>query len=113
MGIEERIEQGSRKRRDGIEGLGVVVYATRFDRANTVTDAIAAFEGKTGDQLEQAPVELKIAGRVVAVNRFGKAGSLRLSDGATRIQIFIRKDVVSELDFAVYKKLDIGDYVGV
>ena len=36
-----------------------------------------------------------------------------ISDGAARIQVYLRKDSLSERDFALFKLLDFGDYVGV
>ena len=53
------------------------------------------------------------AGRILAIRTFGKAGFLQLSDGRSRIQVYVRQDSVPELDFQVFKLLDLGDWVGV
>ena len=50
-------------------------------------------------------------GRVVAIRSFGKANFLVLSDGATRLQAYVRKDALSERDFALFRLLDVGDHV--
>jgi len=113
VGTEERIEEERRKKRAELEELGVNVYPTRFARTHTISAAVSTFEGQTGEELEQSPVRVRTAGRIMAVNRFGKAGFVRLSDGATILQVFIRRDVVEEPGFAIYKKLDLGDFVGV
>ena len=57
--------------------------------------------------------ETTTAGRILGVRSFGKANFLVLSDGVDRIQAYIRQDALSERDFAVFKLLDFGDFVGV
>ena len=50
---------------------------------------------------------------MLAIRSFGKANFLAISDGRSRIQIYVRKDALSERDFAAFKLLDFGDFVGV
>ena len=113
MGIDERIEQERRTKRADLGELGIEVYPTGFDRTHTVSEAFGTFQSLSGEELEKDPVVVRTAGRVVAINKFGKAGFLRLSDGAGRLQVHIRRDEIEEPGFAIYKKLDIGDFVGV
>ena len=112
MGIDERIEQERRTKRADLRELGVDVYPSGFDRTHTVSEAFDTWQSRSGEELEKAPV-VRTAGRIVAINKFGKAGFLRLSDGAGRLQVHIRRDEVEDPGFAIYKKLDIGDFVGV
>lgn len=113
MGIDERIEQERRSKRADLAELGIDLYPTSFERTHTVSEAFEAFEDKSAEELEAEPVVVRTAGRIVALNKFGKAGFLRLTDGAGRLQVYVRRDEVEEPGFAVYKKLDIGDFVGV
>ncbi len=113
MGIDDRIEQERRTKRADLRELGVDVYPTGFDRTHTVSDAFDTFQSRSAEELEKEPVVVRTAGRIVAINKFGKAGFLRLSDGAGRLQVHIRRDEVEDPGFAIYKKLDIGDFVGV
>ena len=55
----------------------------------------------------------RTAGRILAIRSFGKANFLVLSDGRAKIQVYIRQDALSERDFAIFKLLDFGDFVGV
>ena len=113
MGIEDRIEEERRKKRQELGELGVNVYPTRFDRTHTVSEAFTTFDTKNEEELDKDPVQVRTAGRIVALNKFGKAGFLRLSDGAGKLQVYVRKDTVEDPGFAIYKKLDIGDFIGV
>ena len=63
--------------------------------------------------LEAEKIQTTTAGRVLAIRSFGKANFLVISDGAARIQVYVRKDALSERDFAIFKLLDFGDFVGV
>jgi lysyl-tRNA synthetase class 2 len=53
------------------------------------------------------------SGRILAIRSFGKANFLVLSDGRSRLQVYIRQDSVPALDFQVFRLLDLGDFVGV
>ena len=58
-------------------------------------------------------IETTTAGRILAMRSFGKANFLVISDGASRIQVYIRQDALPERDFQIFKLLDFGDFVGV
>ncbi len=102
-----------------IADLGVSVYPHAFrgggpDRAaETVSALVDAHGGAGGAELEAARVHAATAGRVLIVRSFGKARFLVISDGRKRIQVYVRKDSLSERDFRVAALLDIGDHVGV
>ncbi len=107
------MEEERRRKRDAIAALGVEVYPTRFERTHTVSEAFARFDERTAEELERDPVRVRTAGRILALRPFGKAGFAQLSDGAGKLQVYIRKDTVSERDFKVYENLDLGDFIGV
>ena len=58
-------------------------------------------------------ITIRTAGRILAIRGFGKASFLQLSDGQARIQVYIRQDSVPSAHIAMFKLLDIGDWVGV
>jgi len=96
-----------------LQRLGVTPYPHAFDRTDTVQALVAAHGLKDHDALEAERVQTRTAGRILAIRSFGKANFLVISDGAARIQVYLRKDSLSERDFALFKLLDFGDYVGV
>jgi lysyl-tRNA synthetase class 2 len=98
---------------DELTRLGIDPYPRRFDRTDTVADLVEAHSGKAAADFEAAPVQTTTAGRVLAIRSFGKANFLAISDGRQRIQIYVRQDALSQRDFALFKLLDFGDYVGV
>jgi lysyl-tRNA synthetase class 2 len=113
LSVEEKMEEERRRKRAAIEALGVDVYPTRFDRSHTVSEAFEKFQALEAEDLEKSPVRVRTAGRIVALRPFGKAGFAHLSDGAGKLQVYFRKDALSERDFAIYENLDLGDFIGV
>ncbi len=56
---------------------------------------------------------VSIAGRMMSRRIMGKASFLHLQDGKGQIQVYVKRDDVGEEDYAVFKKWDIGDIIGI
>jgi lysyl-tRNA synthetase, class II len=93
--------------------LGVDAYPRTFDRTDTVDQLVAAHGARSGEELEHPQITVRTAGRILAIRAFGKANFLVISDGKSKIQVYIRQDALSPRDFQIYKLLDFGDFVGV
>ena len=79
---------------------------TKFNKDNSsknIKDNYAEFEGK----------EVTVAGRLMSKRRMGKIGFGHLMDLDGKIQIFAKKDVLGDEEYDRFKKLDIGDIIGV
>jgi lysyl-tRNA synthetase, class II len=109
---DEQIQQ-RRANLAALARLGVDPYPHRFDRTHTVSELVQAHEAAPAADLEAARVETTTAGRVLAIRSFGKANFLVISDGRSRIQVYLRKDALPERDFELARLLDYGDHVGV
>ena len=110
-----RDERDRRRKLAEIEELGVFAWPSRFAASHTLERATETYGGLDGDGLEAIPEAdraVRVAGRVVAIRSFGKAAFLRLAEGPGTLQVHVRRDVLSERDFAVSKRLDLGDWVG-
>ena len=113
---EERESDQLQQRRDNLaelRALGVEPYPQSFAMTDTVSVLVDTHAETDGDALDTDPVQTAVAGRVVAIRSFGKASFLVLSDGRSRIQVYVRQDSVPERDFTIYSLLDLGDIVGV
>src|SRR5713226_9391507 len=109
---EEQIQQ-RRSKLDALKALGVAPYPHKFERRHTVSELVDAHGGKPHDELEAERPETVTSGRILAIRSFGKANFLAVSDGRSKIQIYIRQDSLPELDFQIFKLLDFGDWIGV
>ncbi|NOT24684.1 MAG: lysine--tRNA ligase [Acidobacteria bacterium] len=98
---------------DELRKLGVNPYPHRFDLGESIEAVVGAHSSKTGEVLDAEAITTRTAGRILTIRTFGKANFLVLSDGKTRLQVYIRQDALSERDFKIFKLLDFGDWVGV
>jgi lysyl-tRNA synthetase class 2 len=113
---EQKESDQLRQRRanfEELQKLGVTAYPHAFERTHTVSQLVERYADVGGDALTADRVQTRTAGRVLAIRSFGKANFLAISDGKSRIQVYVRKDSLSERDFAAFKLLDFGDFVGV
>src|SRR5687768_17541353 len=74
---------------------------------------VEANGAKPAAELDGARIETITAGRIVGIRSFGKASFFVLSDGRSRLQIYVRQDALSERDYQLSKLLDVGDQIGV
>lgn len=98
---------------DAIMALGYAPYPNQFPLRDTVTDLVDAHGRADGAALESARVETVTGGRILSIRNFGKASFFVLSDGRSRIQVYIRQDALSEQAYALSRLLDFGDQIGV
>jgi len=101
------------KKLDHLRQAGVAPYGTRFEAKDRAGHLIKLHGEKPKDVLEQEKIPCTIAGRVVALRRFGKAGFAVLQDGSDRLQVYLKKDLLTEQAYLVTEQLDLGDWIGV
>ena len=87
-------------------------YPNDFSRENTAGKITELYSDKTGEELESAPVEVKIAGRIMLKRVMGKAAFITISDVSGRIQLYVARDKVGEETYTAFKRWDIGDIIG-
>ena len=63
------------------------------------------------EELEEK--EVSIAGRLMAKRVMGKASFCHVQDLQGKIQAYVARDAIGEDEYAAFKKLDIGDIVGI
>ena len=98
---------------EAITRLGFAAYPNKFDTTHSVSQLVDGYTATPAADLESARVDTVAAGRVMSVRNFGKASFLVLSDGRSRIQVYVRQDALSERDYQLSKLLDLGDQIGV
>src|ERR1700733_7605454 len=112
MSLEDDILVQRLKRAEEIEALGFRAYGQRFDFTHTIPNILREYSEKTAEDLVEKPV-VKIAGRIQTMRRMGKAGFLHLMQAGEKLQVYIRKDAISETEYKLYEMLDTGDIIGV
>ncbi|HML16635.1 MAG TPA: lysine--tRNA ligase [Bryobacteraceae bacterium] len=112
MSLEDDLLAQRLRRTAEIEALGFRAYGQRFDFSHTIPTILSTYGEKTAEQLADKP-QVRVAGRILTIRRMGKAGFMHLMQAGERLQIYVRKDAVSENEYKLYEMLDLGDIVGV
>jgi lysyl-tRNA synthetase class 2 len=107
----ELIQQRFKKLAE-ISAMGVKPYAGRFEVSASAQELVEKFGSAPKDTLEQTKTEVTVAGRIVAMRSFGKACFCHIQDGSGRIQLYFQKNTLGEDRYALFKKIDIGDFIG-
>ena len=101
------------QRRDKFKKLlerGVKPYPNDFKPTHRVQEVLS----KYGDKDEKTILEtLRLAGRIIALRRFGKAAFIHFQDDTGRLQAYFKQDKLGKEQYENFKLLDIGDIIGV
>jgi lysyl-tRNA synthetase class 2 len=113
LALDENIYQLRLEKLKQIEALGQHSYPTKYEFTYTIPEILAEYSSQAAEQLEAAHVNVRVAGRIMAIRLMGKAGFAHLQQNGGRLQIYVKKDAVGEKAFDLYRLLDLGDHVGV
>ena len=104
MALEDELLRQRHERLAQIRALGFEPYGQAFDFTHTIPEIL---------KQEMLGERVRVAGRILTVRRMGKAGFLHLQQNGEKLQIYVKKDAVSETAYKLYELLDIGDIIGV
>jgi len=109
----EQLIANRRTKLDALLELGQDPYPRRYRVDESVSTARSRFEDKTAEELETEAPQVRLGGRLRAVRGHGKVSFADISDGASQIQIYLKKNDLDEMSWSVFKELDLGDFLGV
>jgi len=110
----EDLNEVIRLRREKAEQLresGVSLYPNSFRPSHRIEDIHRIIKARNGS--EDIAEMFSAAGRIVGLRSFGKAAFLHIRDGSGRIQVYVKKDEVGEESYRIFKKIEVGDFLGV
>jgi lysyl-tRNA synthetase, class II len=113
LAFDDNIYELRRQKLKQIEALGQTAYRSKYDFTHTIPQILADYSAKTAEELETPRVNVRVAGRIMAIRLMGKAGFCHLQQDGKRLQIYVKKDAVGDKGFELYKLLDLGDHIGV
>ena len=112
MSSENQFLAQRKEKAQSLAELGVKLYSNTFKPRNRIAAILPAADGLEPQQKEDSGEIYSIAGRIMAMRKFGKAAFITVADASGQMQIYIRRDTIGEDDFDAFKKWDIGDIVG-
>jgi lysyl-tRNA synthetase class 2 len=110
----EKTSELIQKRRDKFDQLktnNLQLFPNDFKVSHTINE-IHGIIGKTPEAVKEDEPIFNLAGRMMAINRFGKTAFIRFRDRSGQLQAYIRKDRIGDEAYHLFKQMDVGDFVG-
>lgn len=101
-----------RQKLDELREEGIDPFGHRFERTHLMSQLHDEYGDMDKDELADKNVQVTVAGRMVSKRGKGKVGFADLKDRSGKIQIYVRKDVVGEDVYHIFKRSDLGDHLG-
>ena len=92
---------------------GIPLYPNDFKRKQNAGDVCAQYGALDDEALAALDERFALAGRMMSSRSFGKVIFFHVMDRSGRIQCYAEKSVLGDEAFAAFRKLDVGDIVGV
>ncbi|KRK47041.1 lysyl-tRNA synthetase [Secundilactobacillus kimchicus JCM 15530] len=113
---EREMNDQLRVRREKMQELrdnGIDPFGHRFERTYLAQQLHDQFGDEDKDELNDAGKTAVIAGRMVSKRGKGKVGFADIQDRTGRMQIYVRKDILGDDVYHIFKRADIGDFLGI
>lgn len=112
MEEENQLRQQRLKKADELKALGIDLYPN-FNRVSHKIEEIQAQFSSLGESTpDESTPTIQIAGRLMTQRDFGKSIFFHIQDGTGRLQGYLKKDLIGEEQFHLFKKIDLGDFLG-
>ncbi len=113
MSEENQTLAQRKEKAQALRELGVKLYSNSFKPAHLIRELVPVGPTLEPQQADPAGTIYSIAGRIVAMRKFGKAAFCTITDRSGQLQIYLKKDILGDETFEGFKKWDIGDIVGI
>ncbi|NYS33180.1 lysine--tRNA ligase [Streptococcus danieliae] len=102
-----------REKMQALADSGIDPFGHRFERSANSAELKEKYADLDKEALNDLNESAVIAGRLMTKRGKGKVGFAHVQDRDGQIQIYVRKDEVGEENYEIFKKADLGDFIGV
>lgn len=102
-----------RQKMEELRTKGIDPFGSAFTRTTNSKELFEKYGDKTKEELHEIKATAIIAGRIMTKRSAGKTGFMHIQDRYGRIQVYCRQDTLSELEYDMFNKADLGDIVGI
>jgi lysyl-tRNA synthetase class 2 len=110
MEDEHRLVAERKKKLNDLREMGINPYPTKFKKTHAAKELTEKYSSLNKE--EETQDHVIIAGRIVGMRDMGKAAFCHILDSTGKIQAYLRQDNLGD-NYAIVKKLDVGDIVGI
>ena len=105
--MRERLQKLDELAREGIDP-----FPSTFHVSHPIQELTSAYGPADEGRLAETPA-ITVAGRILSLRGHGKASFAHIQDRSGKIQVYVRQDGVGESAYGLFKRLDVGDFLGV
>jgi lysyl-tRNA synthetase class 2 len=113
MSEESQVLRQRRQKAQELRDAGVQLYPNDFSVQDHLADIRDHCEKWSEEDFAQEQKTLICAGRIMSMRSFGRASFMHIKDATAELQVYVQRDVIGQDEYRVFKKMDIGDFVGV
>lgn len=106
-------ELARRQKMTALQEAGLDPFGQAYQRTCRSAEIRSLYSEKTAEELEALQTEVSIAGRIMSKRRMGKIGFMHILDRDGQIQVVVKKQVVGEEVYELFKQSDVGDIIGI
>ncbi len=88
-------------------------YPYSYDYTKTISEIINKYKDMDETKLENEEFREKTPGRIIAKRIMGGASFFHISNGKDKLQIYVKKNIIGNDEYKLFKSFDIGDIIGV
>jgi lysyl-tRNA synthetase class 2 len=103
--------QKRRTKFDELRKSGINLFPNDFHVTHTIQEIRDRIADSADLITENEPL-FSAAGRIMAINRFGKTSFIRFKDRTGPLQAYLRQDRIGDEAYQLFKQLEVGDFVG-
>jgi lysyl-tRNA synthetase, class II len=110
----EKTSELIQRRKDKFNELkqsGIPLFPNDFQPSHTIKQILGVIDTAADTLKDDEPIFI-VAGRMMAINRFGKSAFIRFRDRTGQLQAYIRQDRIGDETYSLFKQLDVGDFIG-
>ncbi|CCK80166.1 lysine--tRNA ligase [Desulfobacula toluolica] len=112
MDKQSKLIQLRKEKINELKDNGINLYPNDFKPSCSIKE-LKKFTEENPDSLGEEGDQFQMAGRMMAINKMGKSSFVRFKDGSDQLQVYLQQNRVGDETYSLFKKLDIGDFIGV
>ena len=106
--IRQRIEKFEQLKQES----GVKHFPNTYRKDTDISAFISLYQERSTEELHEITTVHHLAGRIMAARKFGKASFIHFLDHTGKLQAFFEEAKLGKEAYELFKKLDIGDIIG-
>lgn len=106
-------ELARRRKMEKLAEEGVDLFPHKIEKTHSVFEVVESFGQLFREELEEKKIRVVVPGRIISIREMGRATFFHISDSRSKLQVYLREDVIGKKKYELFSLFDIGDIIGV